>query len=194
MNIEMLPGLGNVIRFPLEQRVSPSISLLNEIQPDVREVLLIEEAFQLDGMDDGLFVATDRETARYIAEQVLPAPPSELRRLLDGLLEPVVRRAVEACRSAHDATTRAVEAQKLAHAAALQGGHWMAPLEGRAMSLTEHAAVLLIEAHNRCQEAHGVDRAVSFARQGDSWRPYDHTEETEMLLLGIKPARQLETA
>ena len=46
MQIELLPGLTNVIRFPLEERVRPSIMLLHEIEPDVREVLNLAEAFQ----------------------------------------------------------------------------------------------------------------------------------------------------
>ena len=49
MNIELLPGLTNVIRFPLEERARPSCELLREIEPDIREVMSVAEAFGLDG-------------------------------------------------------------------------------------------------------------------------------------------------
>ena len=37
MNIELLPGLTNVIRFPIELRAAPSMDVLYEIEPDSRE-------------------------------------------------------------------------------------------------------------------------------------------------------------
>jgi hypothetical protein len=120
----------------------------------------------------------------YIAEQILPAEPHELTVRLDALLQPVVERAVMACRVAHAAATRSVEAQQKLYRAKLEGGYWLAAVEERATSLTEHAAKLLIEAHDRCQEARGVSRAVWYARRGETWRPYDVTEETERFLLG----------
>ena len=72
MNIELLPNLTNVIRFPVEEVAEPSYELLTEIEPDVREVMLVAEAFQLEGDDPGRQDATDRETATYIAEQIVP--------------------------------------------------------------------------------------------------------------------------
>ena len=188
MQIEFLPGLTNVIRFPVEERVRPSIMLLHEIEPDVREVMNVAESFQFAGPDLGLTDATDRETAVYIAEQILPAEPHELTVRLDALLQPVVERAVAACRAAHAASTRAVEAQQTLYRAKVEGGYLLPPLEARATALTEHAAKLLIEAYDHCQEARGVSRAVWYARRGETWRPYDVTEETERFLLGIEPA------
>ena len=171
MNIELLPGLTNVIRFPLEQRVRPSILLVHEIAPDIREVLLIAEAFQLDGFEPGLEEAADRETAAHIAEQLLPAAPTELKPALAALLDPVVERAVEACRQAHGASVQAVEAQQTLHWAKTERGSWLQPLEERAEVLTRRAAQLLLLAYARCQEAWGVDRAVGFARRGETWQP-----------------------
>ena len=189
MQIELTPGLTNVIRFPVEERVDPSIPLLFEIEPDVREVLAIEESFQLEGIDEGLFEASDRETATYIAEQILPtAGGARLRSLLDELLSPIVADAVTACRQAHAASTRAVEAEQKALTAKVAGSRWVALLEAEATSRTEQAARLLIAAHNACRRAHGVNRAVWFAREGEKWRPYDIGEETERVLLGIRPA------
>jgi len=41
-------GMTNVVRFPLEVRVEPSLELLLDIAPDCREVDLVAEAFDLD--------------------------------------------------------------------------------------------------------------------------------------------------
>lgn len=181
MNIELLPGLTNVIRFPLEQRVRPSILLVHEIAPDVREVLLIAEAFQLDGHDPDLMDATDRETGAHIAEHVLPAAPADAAAALDALLEPVLARAVEACREAHGASLRAVEAQQSLHHAKTERGYWLAPLEERAESLTRQAAELLLAAYARCQEAWGVNRAVGLACRGEAWRPRSTDDRLDWL-------------
>ena len=183
MQIELLPGLTNVIRFPLEERVRPSIMLLHEIEPDVREVMNLAEAFQFAGPDLDLERATDRETAVYIAEQILPAEPHELKVKLDALL-PVVEQAVAACRAAHTASKSAVQAHQKLHEATVGSGFCLGPLEDRATSLTEHAVRLLIAAYDCCQQAHGVSRAVWYARRGETWRPYDATEEAERFLLG----------
>ncbi len=59
MNIELSPGLTNVIRFPVEQPARPSYALLTEIEPDIREVMNVAEAFGLEGVDPTLKDATD---------------------------------------------------------------------------------------------------------------------------------------
>ena len=128
MNIEMLPGLSNVIRFPVEQRARPSYELLTEIEPDIREVMNVAEAFGLEGVDHTLKDATDQETARYLAEQVLPVAGPEL----DAVLAPAVERAVEACRRAHASSVRTVAVQQKLHAAKVGGSSWLEPLEQQA--------------------------------------------------------------
>lgn len=189
MNIELLPGLTNVIRFPLEQRVRPSILLVHEIAPDIREVLMIAEAFQLDGYNPDLTDATDRETGAHIAVQLLPAAPQDRIAALEALLAPVVERAVEVCRQAHRASLQAVDAQQKLHRAKTEGGFWMEPLEERAEALTRHAAESLLAAYARCQEAWGVDRAVRLARQGEAWRPRS-TDDPCDWLAGVERTAQ----
>jgi len=178
MNIEMLPGLTNVIRFPLEERARPSYELLGEIEPDIREVMNVAEAFGLDGYDPNLKDATDRETARYLAEHVLPVAGPGLNRLLDEMMSPAVERAVAACRVAHASSLRTVEAQQRLHAATVGGSSWLEPLEERAEATTKETAELLLAASARCQEVRGMKRAIGFARKGESWVAYDpHAED-----------------
>ncbi len=182
MRIEFLPGLTNVIRFPVELRALPSLELLREIAPDVREVLGIAEAFGMDAPVHDLRGRVDVETAAHIASHVPTlAPYRERETMLAGLLDPVVETAVGACRLAHGVAVDASEAQRLLLEAQTQGGYWIDPLRDRAERLTERAAILLLEAHARAEEAEGVARAVGVARHGEVWTPRDHRAEEEAL-------------
>jgi len=109
VNVEMLPGLDNVVRFPIELRVAPSMEVIFEIEPDCREVFQVAESFKLELPDPDLANQVDTETAIYIAEQILPLTPSEQKAALGELLDPVVKRAVHggrACRAAGPPGTR----------------------------------------------------------------------------------------
>jgi len=171
VNIELLPGLTNVLRFPVELRVPPSMELIHAIEPDVREVLRTGESFFLELPEQDLRDRVDAETARYIAEHILPLALDERGPALEELLRPVVARAVAACRQADQVSRRAVEAQERLHQARTQGRSWMDALEERANELVDETAELLILAHRRCEEAHGVNRAVGLARRDEAWTP-----------------------
>ncbi len=182
MNIELLPGLTNVVRFPLERRVAPSMELVAAIEPDAREVLRLGEAFFIELPEHDLRARVDAETARTIAEHVLPLAPSERGPALDELLRPVLARAVAACRRADQASKRASEAQEHLLELRTEHGAWSGPVQRNADGLLQEAAELLILAHRRCQEARGVDRAVGMARRDEDWT-LDSTESaTEWLI------------
>ena len=184
MQIELLPGPTNVIRFPLEERVRPSIMLLHEIEPDVRELMNLAAAFQFAEPNLGGGTRGGPGSRGVHRRAILPAEPHELKLQLDALLQPVVDEAVEACRTAHAASKSAAAAHEKLYGATVGTGYCLGPLEARAASLTQHAVRLLIEAYNYCQRAHGVSRAVWYARRGEAWRPFDATEEAERFLLG----------
>ena len=96
MHIEMLPGTANVVRFPVERRARPTLGLLREIAPDLREVLSIAEAFGLETPAPDLRDRVDAATAEYILNQFggVGGPPAGA---LAALLDPVVARAITAC-------------------------------------------------------------------------------------------------
>src|SRR5208283_5372531 len=72
MRIEFMPGMTNVVRFPLEVRVEPSLELLLDIAPDCREVDLVAEAFDLDRCLHGARGAADLAMAEHILNNVPP--------------------------------------------------------------------------------------------------------------------------
>jgi hypothetical protein len=182
MRIEM-PGAANVVRFPLESRVEPSVELLCAIAPDSREVDLVAEAFDLDLIENVRHEA-DREMAEYILNNVMPEPGARRRAELDGLLRPLIARAVDWCRRAH----RAVELARAAHEklvrAQAEGGYWTEPLEESAAAKTNEAVRLLIEAHIASEEAQGAARAVAIAKSGEPWAPFDIRKEAQLLFFG----------
>ncbi len=181
MNIELMPGLTNVLRFPVEERVAPSMDVVHGIQPDVREVLQVCEGFFLELPDPEHANQVDAETADYIAEQVLPLAPPERGPALDDLLRPMVATAVEACRRANQVGKRAVAAGERLAMAQASGGQWLGLLERDADGLLSQSAELLVLAHRRCQEAHGVSRAVGMARRGETWMPYSAADMADWL-------------
>lgn len=195
MSIELLPGMTNVVRFPLERRVAPSMALVFAIAPDCREVERVGEAFRLELPPHDLHRLVDAETAAYVAANILVLAPAERGPALDALLRPVEAEAVEACRHADRAGKRAVAAQeRLVRAQAEIGGSWLLPLEEQADALTQQAAELLVLAHRRCQEARGVARAVGYARRGEAWIPFDVHAATETLLADERRHRAREAA
>lgn len=159
MRIEFLPGMTNVVRFPLELRTRPTLEHMRDIAPDIREVLNLAEQFGMEPPLPDLREQTDRTTAEYIALQ-LPADGPERAAMLRDLEKPVVRRAIEACRTARDASVASAAAEAA----------W------------ERAVVLMLEAHARVEEAEGVARAVAFARRGETWLPRDHAAATDALI------------
>jgi hypothetical protein len=100
---------------------------------------------------------------------------------LEALLDPVVARAVAACRAAHDGAVDATEARQALLRAQTAAQVRIEPLQERAEALTLTAARLLIEAHARVEEAEGVARAVGIARRGETWMPRDPQAEAEAL-------------
>jgi len=179
--IELLPGLTNVIRFPVERRARPTLELLREIAPDPREVGSAIEAFGLDDPTVGLRDAVDASTADYILNQVQDESGRRRQAALDVLLVPVLDQAVIACRNAHDAAVAAGEAQQLLLQAQTEGGFWLEPIETQADELTQVAVELLVEAHRSSEEAEGVARAVGIAQRGESWKPVNRRGAVEDL-------------
>ena len=180
MRVELLPGMKNVLRFPIERRARPTLDLLREIAPDVREVLNIAEAFGVEPPAHNLREQVDAATAEHIANQVPTSGPRRAA-MLTGLLDPVITAAVAACRASHDAWLEAAEAQQTLLRAQSDEAFWIEPLCERTEALARRAAERLLVAHMRVEEAEGVARAVSIARRGEEWMPRDGRAEADAL-------------
>ena len=180
MSVELLSGMTNVVRFPVERRARPMLELLRGIAPDVREVLNVAEAFGMERPVPDLRERADVATAEHIANQI-PAAGAERERLLGEMLDPIIAAAIASCRVAHDAWLEAAAAEEVL-VRARQAGHFPGDaLEERAAALARRAAERLLVAHMRTEETEGVARAVGFARSGEAWQPRDARREAEEL-------------
>lgn len=184
MRIELVAGTDNVVRFPVERRARPTMALLREIAPDVREVMQLVESFDLPHPGYELRQRADTEMADHILNHVRPEPGAERLAALEGLLAPRVGCAIEACRVAHDAALAATEAQQRVVEAQSQGSYWLTPMRARADALTTVAAQCLVQAHVLAEEAEGVARAVGMAKRGETWVPFNLQAEAEALFFG----------
>jgi hypothetical protein len=186
MRYESLTLGGNVIRFPIEMRAKPSIDLLIEIAPDMREVELIAEAFGFDVPDPEGRDNADRAMGERIAAMALPADRHGRREVLDAILKPIVDRAVAACGEARQAALRADEAGAKYASAQIEGGYWLAPLEETADHWAVESARLQLIAHTAAQAAHGASRAIACAARGEAWRPPNVDEDLTALIAAEK--------
>lgn len=181
MRVELLPGMTNVVRFPVGRRARPTVGLLRDIAPDVRVVLNLVEAFGMELPVHDLRDRTDEATAQHIAENA-PVAGDQRGSFLNELLAIAAGGAIAACRDAREAALAASDAQTMLGVARTAGSYWVAPLEERAEALTERAAVLLLTAHAEAEQAEGVARAVDLARRGESWTPRDGNADMEFLI------------
>jgi hypothetical protein len=170
-----------VVRFPVERRARPTLQLVREIAPDVREVLAITETLNLEPPPHGLREAVDAETTQYILDQfggvggISPV-------VLTDLLTPVIEAAVTACHAASDVLLDASDARQALARANAAGGYWLAPLRESAEALTFRAAGLLLTAYIAAEKAEGVARAVGMALRGETWTPRSVDNETDELI------------
>ena len=165
---------GNVVRFPVERRARPTMSLLREIRPDVRKISALAEAFGMEPPAIDLRERVDADTAEYIVNYSAGDGSG-----LDRLMQPVVHAAVAASRIAHDAALAAADAARAIERAMAAGQPWLDPLWERVESLMQRYAELALQAHARAEEAEGVARAVGLARRGVPWTPLDPHAETD---------------
>ncbi len=185
MRIEFMPGMTNVVRFPLEVRVEPSLELLLDIAPDCREVDLVAEAFDLDRCLHEARGTADLAMAEHILNNVPPERGARRRLALDGLLQPLIGQAVDACRLAHRAGEVARRANQRLVEAQIEGGYWIDALKDIATEKSNEAARRLIAAHIASEEVQGAARAVSIAKRGEEWRPFNLRAEEEALFFGV---------
>lgn len=111
MRLEFMPVHLNVVRFPLERRVPPSLRLLRAIAPDLREVALVAEAFGLPDIRADLRHLADARMAERLAEERLPVEPQARRSALKLIMRPLVVRAVRACSRGSKMLDEAIAAQ-----------------------------------------------------------------------------------
>ena len=181
---ELLDGMTNVVRFPVEQRARPTIELLRDIRPDLRVLLANADSFGFEPPSSMLQADADRETAAYI-ETETPRGARPSAAFLGSLVQQVVARAVTAAREAIAARAAATAAQQRAIVATEAGASAAEWLQDRAATAMVRAAELGLMAHGAAEQAEGVARAVQFARQGQPWMARSAAaDDDELIAMG----------
>lgn len=152
----------------------PTLDLLDALAPDDEDVReLAAEA----GFDEPAWEVrreADRTAAAWIALHLRPDdPPADRAAALDGLEEEAVAAALPLCRAAHE-RFRLLRVARDGHRALLAAGPATprAALEAATARLAaahRAAAEASVEAALAACRAHGVARAVRFARRGEPW-------------------------
>ena len=179
---DLLPGTTNVVRFPIEERGRPTLELMRMLSPDVRTLDLLAEGYGLELPAPDFRDRVDAEAADHILNHLDPEVGARRTEQLVTLLEPLVVTAVETARAARAAWTLVGEGRRQIAQAKREGGYWLQALEDGLNSQERLAAEATIEAHLRVEEAEGVTRAVSIARQGEVWTPRNVATDLDVLL------------
>jgi hypothetical protein len=133
-------------------------------------VLSIADAFGLETPAPDLRDRVDAATAEYILNQ-FGGPGGPPAGALTALLDPVVARAITACRAAYDTAADAAEARRELLTAQAAGQVAIDHLTEQTEALALRSAYLFIVAMVAFEEAEGVARAVGLARRGEPWTP-----------------------
>ena len=177
----------NVVRFPVEQRVEPSLELLGDIAPNADLVGLLIEGTDLETSITEARDDADRDAAERIMNEVDPAPGPRRRQALTAMLDAILVPAIEACRRANNAWAKHEAAERRYDVALREGECWLAPLADKMSAQTGRATELVVEAYILSQKALGTARAIRLAMRNEPWSPFDLGAEAAALF-GIHDA------
>ncbi|BFL66277.1 hypothetical protein [Roseomonas mucosa] len=161
-----------VVRFPL-LRVMPEREIAaHEAVPDVRVVLQVAEAFQLEAPRPRLREEAEAAVAAHVEANVPPERGARREAALRDLLTDYMDRAEAARQVSDEAWAAATAAQERLVALSQQRrDSGLEVLRGRADAQTFEAARLLLEAYVLSVQAAAAASVVAVARRGETWQP-----------------------
>ncbi|MDT8362884.1 hypothetical protein [Roseomonas mucosa] len=164
--------VGKVVRFPLLRVLPEREAAAHEAVPDVRVVLQIAEAFQLDMPAADLRERAEAAVAGFVEANVPPERGARRDAALRSLLLDYDSRATAAREVSDEAWAAAETAQaRVADLSQRRGDAGLEVLQRRADEMATEAARLALEAYGLSLEASAAATVVSMARRGETWRP-----------------------
>ena len=162
----------NVVRFPLLRVLPEKETEAHEAVPDVRVVLQVAEAFQLEGPRPRLREEAEAAVAAHVEANVPPERGARREAALRDLLSDYASRA-EAARLVSDEAWAASEAAqaRVVELSQHRGDSGLEVLRRRADEQSGEAARLLLEAYELSVQASAAATVVRLARHGETWRP-----------------------
>lgn len=164
--------VGKVVRFPLLRVLPEREAAAHEAVPDVRVVLQIAEAFQLDMPAADLRERAEAAVAGFVEANVPPERGARRDAALRSLLLDYDSRATAAREVSDEAWAAAETAQaRVADLSQRRGDAGLEVLRRRADEQSGEAARLLLEAYELSVQASAAATVVRLARHGETWRP-----------------------
>lgn len=178
------------VRYSIKCSGIPTMELLHQWEPHIDTVMLAAQHVGLLRPVSDLRDVADEAAARHIAHHVLPLTPGAWRGALDVMLEGAMRSAAQACQRAGQAAMQYRRVRRRATPVRNEDCLWRESWALTLDALLHEVGALVIVAHERCEEAHGVARAVGLARRGKAWAAYNPSEVTAWLTKESRPARE----
>ena len=100
MRVQFMPRAANVLRFPVERRVPPSLALLRHIVPEAGEVAALAQSFGLQPAPAVSRLDGSAMIAACLEQHILPDNLKARQRALGLILHPFVATAIQACAQA----------------------------------------------------------------------------------------------
>ena len=163
---------GKVVRFPLLRVLPEREEAAHEAVPDVRVVLQVAEAFQLEAPRPRLREEAEAAVAAHVEANVPPERGARREAALRDLLTDYMDRAEAARQVSDEAWAAATAAQdRLVELSQQRRDSGLEVLRGRADAQTFEAARLLLEAYVLSVQAAAAASVVAVARRGETWQP-----------------------
>ena len=170
-----------VVRFPLLRVLPAKEAEAHEAVPDVRVVLQVAEAFQLEAPGTGLRERAEAAVAAHVEANVPPERGARRDAALRDLLTDYMDRAEAARQVSDEAWAAATAAQdRLVELSQQRRDSGLEVLRDRADAQTCEAARLLLEAYVLSVQAAAAATVVGLARRGETWRPRSEQEEDDL--------------
>jgi hypothetical protein len=173
MRVQFMPRPANVLRFPVERRVPPSLALLRHIVPEAGEVAALAQSFGLQPAPAVSRLDGSAMIAACLEEHILPDNLKARQRALGLILHPFVATAIQACAHAEWFLARAVAAERRWFAFKHVNEQTAASLAAAAGAAWAAAAQAFVAAYRRSEEAEGAAQQVGLAHSRAVERPFD---------------------
>ena len=191
MRVAFMQLHANVVRFPVERRVSPSLAVLRHIAPEASEIAVLAEVLGVPLAHMEWRLHGSEMIAACIDDHILPTDSKARLRALGWILQPFLVEGIQACRHAEWFLACALAAQLRCLASTQASDETAASAADTADAAWTAAAEAFVLAYQKSEEAEGAAQHVGLARPSEIQRPFDDTVQAraEKLRFGAGPMR-----
>ena len=173
MRLEFVPTHANVIKFPVERRVRPSLTLLRHIAPAADEVAGLAASITAPPIRSMSRLEGRASMAACVSEHVIPIDVRARQHVLNRLLRPYLLAAIQACGHAEWFLARAKEAGDWRLASSPASSDIAGSIARAAHAASTTAVKAFIAAFQKCEEAEGAAEQAGLTISSGAERPFE---------------------